>query len=104
MEMLPRAVVGSGFFKDRFASPEVGEHLAAVAPELEAALQPFKARYPRVLQQLAVTPERIECTLDFGRPPHLTVDTVLELVPAIVRLARLIEGEGLRGGSEAGPG
>jgi len=94
MAPLPRGLsTADALFADRFASEPLALRLAAHTDELDRTLEPFAVRFRSRVQHLSVTPERIECVLDFGRPLHVPGEAVLALVPAAVSLARLIEGD-----------
>jgi hypothetical protein len=81
----------SGFVKEAYAAPESAPALEARASELAALLRPFAARWPRAVSHLSITPERLECALDFGRPSHIPPEVVEKLLPAAVSVVRFFE-------------
>jgi len=83
--------VAERFFKDCYAAEDVAHALAERAGELEPLLRPFAERWPRTVRHLSITPERLECELDFGRPTHIPEDVVKALLPAAVALLRFVE-------------
>jgi hypothetical protein len=80
-----------GFFKDRYAPPELVEALAKDGTRLEATIRKVSQDLGRNLAHLSVTDERVECALDFGRPSHIPAGRVERLVPELVELSRLLE-------------
>jgi hypothetical protein len=81
----------SGFLRDSFAGEAIAPALKARADQLAACLRPFAERWPRTVSHLSITPERLECALDFGRPSHIPPDVVEALLPAAVALVRFLE-------------
>jgi hypothetical protein len=79
------------FFKDSYSSPAGAVRLAADADAFEAALRPFTVTHRGRLAHLVITPERVECALDIVRPAHIPPETLRELLPAAVALARFLE-------------
>jgi hypothetical protein len=43
------------------------------------------------VSHLSITPERLECAFDFGRPSHIPGDVVESLLPAGIALVRFLE-------------
>ena len=78
------------FFRTRFASDELIGRLRAV-PRLDELIEPFRGSYYRELKQVNVTHRGISCVLDFGNPPHLPAAAVEQLLPAMAKLASVIE-------------
>ena len=83
--------VPSGFLKDAYAAAPLAPLLDARADELAALLRPFVERWPRTVSHLSITPERLECALDFGRPSHIPPEVVEALLPAAISLVRFFE-------------
>ena len=81
----------ANFLKDAYAGEAIAPALEARAEELTRLLQPFAQRWPRTVSHLSVTPERLECALDFGRPSHIPPDVVEELLPAGIALVSFLE-------------
>ena len=82
------------YFKDRYAAPGVASALRERAGELAALLRPFSGQWAARVAHLSITPERLECALDFGRPAHIPRDAVESLLPAAVELVRFLENAG----------
>jgi hypothetical protein len=82
-----------GFVREAYASPEVAARLERQGDAVTRALEPFAVTFRDRVKDFSVTPERVECAFDFGRPPHVSVEAVLSLVPAATALARLVEGD-----------
>jgi hypothetical protein len=80
-----------GFLKDAYAAPSIAPALDARAAELTGLLRPFAERWPRTVSHLSITPERLECALDFGRPSHIPAEAVEALLPAAVAVVRFLE-------------
>lgn len=78
-----------GFFRTRYAADDLGRVLKAAA--LERLTRPLREGYARTLKHLIVSSNGVTCVLHFGNPRHIPSSAVLELVPALVALARLIE-------------
>jgi hypothetical protein len=85
------ARVANRFFKDCYASEELVPALVEREGELATLLRPFTERWPRNLSHLSLTPERLECAVDFGRPSHISKEVVEVLLPASVALVRFVE-------------
>ena len=83
--------VPPGFWKDAYAAPAIAPALEARSGELGALVRPFAERWPRTVSHLSVTPERLECALDFGRPIHIPPEVVETLLPAAIALVRFFE-------------
>ena len=79
------------YFKDRYAAPAIAGVLRERADELAALLRPFSEQWVARVAHLSITPERLECALDFGRPTHIPREAVEALLPAAVELVRFIE-------------
>lgn len=77
------------FFPTRFISPELAERLDSV--DLAGLLQPFRTHYRDALKELNITQHGVTCVLDFGNPPHIPADAVVELLPALVDWAEVVE-------------
>lgn len=77
------------FFKTRYASEAIAERLDAV--DVSGLLDPFFGSYYRAIKQVNLTSHGVTCVLDFGNPPHIPASAVAELLPALVRWARVIE-------------
>ena len=80
-----------GFLKDAYAAPTIAPDLEARAEDLSRLLRPFAERWPRTVSHLSVTPERLECALDFGRPIHIPPEVVEALLPAAIAVVRFFE-------------
>jgi hypothetical protein len=78
------------FFKTRYACEQVAARLAKVKNPRKL-VESFRGTYYRELKQVNVTHHGVSCVLDFGNPPHLPVDAIEYLLPAMVALARVIE-------------
>lgn len=89
----------NALFKDRYGSPDLAASLAGRGGDVEALVQKVVADLGSHLGHLSVTPERIECAVEFGRPAHFPPEHVEALVPELVRLAELLEGLGLAAGA-----
>lgn len=81
----------NGLFKDRYATRELAEALVEGSAELEAKVRRISQDLGKNLAHLSVTEERVECALDFGKPPHVPAGCVETLVPELVELSRLLE-------------
>jgi hypothetical protein len=79
------------FFKNRYADEERARHLTEHADELEKLLSPFAVRWAPNVEHLSITPERIECAVQFGRPIHIPSEAAESLLLSAVALARFIE-------------
>jgi hypothetical protein len=83
--------VPNRFFKDCYASAQIAATLSEREPALEALLRPFTERWPRNIAHVSITPERLECAVDFGRPSHISTEVIEVLLPASIALVRFIE-------------
>jgi hypothetical protein len=83
--------VPPGFLKDAYAAAAIAPALEKRTEELARLLRPFAERWPRAVSHLSMTPERLECALDFGRPSHIPADVVEALLPAGIALVRFFE-------------
>ena len=85
----------NGLFKDRYASAELVEALvgnsSARVLDLETRVRKITEALGKNLAHLSVTPERVECGLEFGRPAHIPGERVAMLVPEVVELVRFLE-------------
>jgi hypothetical protein len=81
----------TGFLKDAYAKETLAPVLKARASELARLFRPFAERWPRTVSHLSITPERLECALDFGRPSHIPPDVVETLLPAAIALVSFLE-------------
>jgi hypothetical protein len=79
------------YFKDRYAAPALGRALRERAGEFEALIGPFTGRWAARIAHLSITPERLECALEFGRPPHIPREAVESLLRGAADLVRFIE-------------
>ena len=79
----------NGFFKTRFVGEDVARRLDAA--DLEKLLEPFLSRHRGVIREFNITEHGATCVLDYGNPPHIPVDAVATLLPALVDWAELIE-------------
>jgi hypothetical protein len=79
------------FFKDRYVAPESADELSDCAGEFETRIVPFAVKWRNKVTQVSITPERLECEFDFGRPLHLPPEVVEELLPEAVELSRFLE-------------
>lgn len=79
------------YFKDRYASPAIAGALRDHGEELAERIRPFSEQWAPRVAHLSITPERLECALDFGRPAHIPREAVEALLPAAVELVRFIE-------------
>ncbi len=80
-----------GFWKDAYAAQAIAPALETRTDELARLVRPFAERWPRTVSHLSITPERLECALDFGRPSHIPADVVETLLPAAVAVVRFLE-------------
>ncbi|MCH2110559.1 MAG: hypothetical protein MK135_14650, partial [Polyangiaceae bacterium] len=49
-------------------------------------------RRNKQLKQIAVRPSGIECVFDYGTPPYIPADVVIDTLERILPLAKLIQG------------
>ncbi len=85
----PSSTVLSSQFRTAHASPKIIERLNA-DKDLEEALRPLK--FLRPMKQLSVTGSGISATFDYGSPPYIPAEVVDDVIPRLVRLARVIDG------------
>jgi hypothetical protein len=76
------------FFKTRYVGSEERERLEDLERPSDL-LTPL--RQLRELKQLSVTDSGVSAVFDFGNPPHIPADVVEAILPALVKLARLVE-------------
>jgi hypothetical protein len=79
------------FFKDRYAEESLASRIAKHADELAKLLEPFTLRWARNVEHLSITPERVECAVQFGRPTHIPPEAAESLLVAAAALARFLE-------------
>ena len=77
------------FFKDRFASPDIATALESNA-NLGSYVAPFEP-WKQQIVALSVSPGGLECSLEFGKPRYIPCKVVEALVPALTRIAKLLE-------------
>lgn len=75
-----------GFFKERYAVPEVAEALLDHIAELQVGLRALHLASDKVAH-VSLTPERLECAFDYGRPNHVPAPVVELVLPALVAIA-----------------
>lgn len=78
--------VVDGFFKDRYAAPELAEALLDHIAELQAGIRALRAASDKVAH-VSLTPERLECAFDYGRPNHVPALVVEVALPALAAIA-----------------
>src|SRR6185369_6224262 len=77
-----RDTVFDSAFRERFASPSIAEKMRERASELGAAIQRVQRAHVGPLASVSVNDERIEVTLEMGRPAHVPCETVSAMLPA----------------------
>jgi hypothetical protein len=80
-----------GLFREQYASATIGEGLQSRGDELGKAVERLQHAHAGKFASVSVTSERLEIALEMGRPAHVPVETVTELLPAMVAFARLLE-------------
>jgi hypothetical protein len=78
-------------FRHRYADPVLLETLMESRSELRARLLPFRVRRSSHLKDFVVKPEGIDCYFDFGKPPHIPLSVVRQVLAETADLADLIE-------------
>lgn len=77
-----------GYFKTRWAGANERKILEGL-DDPGALLAPLRAT--RELKELHVTSAGVTCVFDYGSPPYIPAQVVEDLLPALVRLARVFE-------------
>lgn len=75
-----------GFFKERYASAAVAQEVMGRAGDLEAGIAALKRASDKI-QHVSLTPERLECAFDYGRPNHVPASAVEGVLSALVAIA-----------------
>lgn len=77
------------WFKTRFAGEEVAERFHDT-PNLERMIEPFTGSLSRHISSVSVTGQGVTVNFDYGSPPYIAPEAVRQLLPACVRLARVV--------------
>lgn len=79
----------NAYFRTRYASDAIAERLNEA--DLVRLTLPFSRDYRHAVRDLNITQHGVTCTLDFGNPPHIPTQAILELLPALIDWAEVIE-------------
>jgi hypothetical protein len=97
----PASGVLAAQFKTAHASSEVIAALGA-AQDLPETLRPLK--FLRELKTLSVTESGVIAIFDYGNPPFIPVATVEDVLPRLVRLARVFDPPAIEGAAPSPSG